>query len=435
MIRNICALMVCLVLCAALPVRAQETNVMSPSEIFLVQKDIRKQAEAPVKPADVGGAAGGDYSKIAVETTSDRTTVSFKVGDSWVFVQPVEAKGDNIVYDKTFDLSLSASTPFNQDKDKGKDLGDISGLTTGTNAKLQGGLMWWARVDRDTTRNIENICNNAVTDLYESVSRDTQYSFAWPSGRSLPPNTKESALLFEDQGVDCVKMLLSDDGLQGAIDSVNLANKNYAKDHPSFELPAPVHLKAEPAHPRTWHWMQLQELQQKARHANHGMIFAITANRQEFDYADAATPATVNKAIKWGYGASLGYTLILPKSVFLAGVSYEQAYKGGKDTQICSPIGTTGSLMCQNAALLAPAKKEDEIVSVEYRTIIPWRIPIALAPRVQFSLKQSQFGVKLPIYVAPDPKHVLDGGIAFAWTEEDHFGVSIFVSKAFKFFD
>lgn len=433
---NIRVLTTCLVLFAPLWVQAQEATGISPSDKTLIQYDLRMQTEAAVAPANIGGAEPGGYSKFAVETSSDKTTASFKVGNSWVIVHPMKAKTGEIVYDKTFDMSISASTPFDQDKGKKKDLGDISGLTTGTNAKLQGGLMWWARADRDATRHIDTVCNDAVKDLFESEPGGTMYSFVWPPDEPWPTDyAQKSAMLFQDHEVECVAMLMSDDGLQAAVDKVNASNKAYAKDHPEFKLPSPVHLKANPVHPRMWHWVQLQDLQQKARHTNHGVTFAITANRQEFDYADVATPATVNEDIKEGYGASIGYILILPKSVFLAGVSYEQAYKGGEDTQICSPIGSTGSLRCQNAALSAPVKKEDEIVSVEYRTIIPWQIPVAVAPRVQYSLKQSQFGVKLPIYVAPDPKNAMDGGIAFAWTEEDHFGVSIFVSKAFKFFD
>ncbi len=394
MISSIRVLTACLVLCAALPVRAREANGMTSTDI-------------------------------SVEATSEKTTASFKVGKSWVFVPPLTEK-----YEKTLDLSLSASTPFDQDKSRRKDLGDISGLTTGTNAKLQGGLMWWARVNRDAVFMIDETCSKAVQDLYEPEWGTQNYSFAWPRDNPVEQTETESALLFQNQGVQCDKMLSSDDGMKAAVDTVNTANKT----HKDFKLP-PVRLKKRPAHSREWHWRELQAVQQKVQHASQGMTFTITANRQELDYADAAAPATINEVSKYGYGASLGYTLILHQSVLLAAVSYEQVYQGGEDTQICSPIGTTGSFMCQNAALSAPAEKEDEILSVEYRTIIPWHISIAIAPRVQYSFQQSQFGVRLPIYVAPDPKHVLDGGIAFAWTEEDHFGVSIFVSKAFKFFD
>ena len=66
--------------------------------------------------------------------------------------------------------------------------------------------------------------------------------------------------------------------------------------------------------------------------------------------------------------------------------------------------------------------------------IVDARHRFALSPRVEYGVKTHDYGVQLPIYLAANKDRILDGGIGIGWTNIDHWGVSIFVGKAFSFF-
>ena len=404
-------------------------QTLAPEDKADVSQRLKSRIGTLVQPADTGGASPGAYSRLAVEANSEKSTALFKVAKSWVFV------GDRTgtsVYDTTGNLALSASTPFDSDKDKQKDLGDLSGLSAGTGATLTAGSYFWQRVAVGTVFTLDQTCNQAVADLVSPAG----YSFAWPEQSTDNPTPAQTALLFQDQQVDCTLMLADDAGLLAAVDAVNAANKAKAKGDPSFTAPPPATAKVGPKNPRDFYKKQYHGQVQEARKASHGLTLALSANRQSFTYASAEDPTDVTKdEIQNGYGATLGYQLVLDTAVLLVGATKEKAYKGAKQQQICSPLGQTGSLTCANAALAAPSKAESTILSTELRWRLGRSFPVAIAPRVQFRTDDSEFGFQLPIYLAADGKRPLEGGLKLTWTDEDDFGAGVFVGKSFKFFN
>lgn len=416
---------------AALSSSLAGAQSLSSNEMKIYQGNVEERADAAVEPAGTFGASPGTHSKFVLEASSEKTTASFRVGKRWVTVSPRADDGDDI-RDRTSHLSLSATTPFDGENDKRKDLGDLSGLTAGTSTRLEGGFTWWPRAPKGTVWRLDEVCNDAVRDLFVSTP-GVQYSFAWREGSPVP-TPQRAALLFEDAEVDCAGMLQTDAGLKAAADKVNATNQAKAKEDNSFKVPPKVKVAADTSR-RDEFWSLLLGRVREARGASHGGTLSIAGNRQEFAYASMAAPSVITEDVKEGYGLTLGYNLVLDTSVLSVTASYEETYKGAKEQEICNPIGTTGSLTCADAALSKPSNKENEILAVEYRVILNRSFPVALGPRVQFSVEDSEFGVRLPIYFAPDPKRAIDGGLALTWSEEDETSVSVFVGKAFKFFD
>jgi hypothetical protein len=165
-----------------------------------------------------------------------------------------------------------------------------------------------------------------------------------------------------------------------------------------------------------------------------GVTLAATGNRQKFTFASAAAPATTMDETDFGRGVSLTFTVIKSSAVFAAGASYERSYKGGKPVQICTPLGTTGSSQCSNAALTPPKESTDKLLFLEFRAAVPSG-NLATSPRIEYKTDTSDFGIKFPIYFVPNDKRVLNGGLALGWTKQDHLTAGVFVGKAFAFLD
>lgn len=373
--------------------------------------------EAPAARSTIGGAA----SHFAIEAGTDKTTASGKIGYAW------SVGGDN-----AWKLALSAKAPFDPEKEKQKDLGTLSGLTAGTSAQLEIGVFNWPKVN---FKGMDEVCRDAIEEMFNGT-------YSWlVTGEPYSNRYKYFNWGGKDKvlgGARCEAILSSREGLENAIKARNEATR---ADPPAASETAP----ADAITPENWDEIQKKHLvlyraakhqtpDQRPRRGAQGVTLAITANRQTFAYADVAAPAMAAEETKNGFGVSVAYTFVGDRFVAGGGFAWERSYEGEEEQQVCSPIGTTGSTSCRDTALAAPTDKEDRLVFAEVRAALPI-FGLAISPRVEFSLEESEYAVKLPIFVARDSKKVLNGGIALGWDEENDFGATVFVGKSFDFFD
>lgn len=370
-------------------------------------KETAKQLDSP----DGNSHAANFQPRAVIEASPDKTTAALRVarllplGDASTLVN----------------VALTAKTPFNSEKDEEKDIGTLSGLTAGSSVRLEFGMLKWPRFLRTKEDEMDETCSTYVGRVLPG--------YHW-SRMQTDPRPVEFNLARPAIGVSCFE-LLTPKGMDAAVKKVNegaaAKAKNEGKPDPDDVAPvAGADAVLEQGLDK------LQRLNEEGFEPVQGWTLAATANRQQFAFSSEAAPATVSEQNKNGRGVSLTYTLIRHASVLGIGASYEKSHKGAKEIEVCTPIGTTGSLKCANAALKPPTEETDRLLFVEFRKRYK---NLATSPRVEYETGEAEFSVNIPIYFVPDEKRVLDGGLSLAWSEEDDFGVSIFVSKPFKFFD
>lgn len=397
-----------------LPVHAEESSGSSQTPAMgldLVPED-----------GATSSSVGGGVSKLALEAATEKTTASFKIGRSRVL--DLGGTGSSTKIGK---LAMSAKLPFDASQETSKDVGTLSGLTVGTSAQVETGLFFWPQTPSGTLRQIDDVCNQAVGTLFPQYG---WYRVGDPQDEHRYFNAPDMG------GVSCEEILTSEEALRKAVAKRNELNKP-KKATPTTtggENGATLPVAVIPPNSREIQATYLRRYASQRRAGMQGVTLALAGNRQKLSYASAATPSVITEEIKYGYGASLAYTRVGGGYVLGAGLSWEKAYKGGKEQEICNPIGTTGSLACDKGSLDAPTTEKDEILFVEYRAW-PRFGSLAWSPRVEYNFDGSDFGVRVPVFLVADPKRVLDGGIALGWTSDEHFTASVFISKSFTFFD
>jgi hypothetical protein len=129
---------------------------------------------------------------------------------------------------------------------------------------------------------------------------------------------------------------------------------------------------------------------------------------------------------------SVAWSYLAASSLWSFGYSHEKIYKAADKTQICSPLGTTGSTTCSENSIGEPSRDTAEIAFFEIRHLT-FDGKFAFAPRLEFDFKKSVWAGRLPFYFIPNKDGQLTGGLALGYTDSDKFGASVFVSKAFSF--
>jgi hypothetical protein len=390
-----------------------------------------KLAKVEAPPLSSTSTVGLPATGISIEAGSDKTTASANLGNVWTSSDGVSV----------YHWGISAKAPFDSTKDDKVDIGTLSGLTAGSSLKIEGGWFHWpATVDVEKKNQI--LCKDAIEHLVPG------YSWLIPVANQNSATTDPFKYLnfggakFELAYATCDTILASYEGLESAIEARNKATADYidpatGKKPEAEKLPPEAQLPSRAEFDR---WSKEYKNNARAALANGaelpmGISISATANRQKFSFADSATaPTKVTSANKQGYGASVTGTLVGPWYVLGAGYEYSRTFKGGTQTQICTPIGTSSATSCANGALAPPTEKIDHILFVEGRMIVDARHRFALSPRVEYGVKTHDYGVQLPIYLAGNKDRILDGGIGIGWTNIDHWGVGIFVGKAFSFF-
>jgi hypothetical protein len=92
------------------------------------------------------------------------------------------------------------------------------------------------------------------------------------------------------------------------------------------------------------------------------------------------------------------------------------------------------SLECKRATLAPPERSTTDLAFAEWRRLAGkhW----ALSPRLEYDLNDSEWAFRMPVYFITDAKGAFTAGVSVGYTTKDEdLGFSVFVSKAFTFFD
>lgn len=327
---------------------------------------------------------------------------------------------------------LRAAAPFNSEKSSNVDLGSLSGLTAGTNVAFEASWMHWPPVPDNVWADVEVAC---IEKLESYIPGFTHPQIAQSGvvvcakGRMNRPTLEKVVTGLKSFLAGCKKTLAS-------------AKTDEAKKSRGYRACETVRsvVDKEPKLADEVDKLLAQNTAafENAIDATFRRISLITlgakVNQQKFDYVTEADPTTKLSESKNGWSVSLAYTQVRRNSLWSAGFSHEESYKGGSTTEICIPFGTTGALSCSSAATQAPARKSKELLFGEFRQIVPG-MNIAIAPRVEFDLEESDWALKLPIYLVRNKKGAFSAGIGLGWdSETSDVGASVFVGKSFDFF-
>ena len=373
-----------------------------------LQQGVLKQIDSP----DAASTTGNYLPKALVEASTDKTTATLSMAKALPFASDVWL----------VNTAFTVKAPFDSSKDNVVDLGSLSGLTAGTNARLEIGGLYWPPFPAASEKDFDVVCSDYIGRVLPGYywSRDQK-----------DPRPKEQNLGQPTIGKSCYDILTTD-GLRAALKVLNDAAAAAAKKQ-NQSVPKEIAPIAGSDPILAEGYKKLTDINARGFSYAQGFVLAVTANRQKFSYASSAAPTQVTDETKTGSGVSLNYNFILNSWVLAIGASYEKSYKGAKEVQICSPIGSTGSTQCASGALKAPTESTNKLIFAEFRSALGTNI--ALSPRIEYKTDTSDLGISLPIYLAKNEKRVLDGGISLGWTKADHFTASVFIGKAFGFFD
>ena len=116
---------------------------------------------------------------------------------------------------------------------------------------------------------------------------------------------------------------------------------------------------------------------------------------------------------------------------------YGQNYKDNDEAETCRTVSIPAGPECIKGPDGSPMRKRSGLVSVEARQLVTMndRTTIALAPQVTYRTEGHNLGVEVPIYLAPDSKGQLSGGLKAAYNSKgDEFSIGIFVGVPFSIF-
>ena len=175
-----------------------------------------------------------------------------------------------------------------------------------------------------------------------------------------------------------------------------------------------------------------------------------TYGRNKFTYFDAAgvrqpTADHNNLVIEGAFGLLVNQR----RNLIAVAVAYSDTHVASPDkTQLCRPLPNTQLTRCDAATLGAPIEQTSAITTLEYRWQLTGepRIPIAIAPKLQFALGMDGgddlTSFEVPVYFfqeKADPKATssaprLNGGVAAGWRSDDGFEVYVFIGTTFRLF-
>jgi hypothetical protein len=390
--------------------------------------------------------------------------------------------------------SFTVSAPFDSKKADSVDVGNLSGLTSGSSAAFEYSTWWWADADQEALDDLTETCNDSIPKLIAGYDWFTVGVVTGvPCSRALFDVDKlnEVVKTINELRDECSKCQTLDSkpapqcsSLREAYTNASCpvppasAQRHQAKSEGEEELREQLHksriascalleseirrecaaceamtkqtaakcgeLKGKPEAKLAGDAKELlagirarvNPIADRARSPMWGLTFGVKANHQKFNYVLAAAPTTAEDSSETGVGISVGGTYVGLRNLFTFGYSHEESYTASDKTEICSPIGTTGSLSCEAASLGAPTKEKAELGFMEGKRILKSG-KVAVAPRVEFDFKKSNWAIRLPVYFLANKEHQLTAGLALGYTDADDegFGAAIFVSKAFQFFE
>lgn len=140
----------------------------------------------------------------------------------------------------------------------------------------------------------------------------------------------------------------------------------------------------------------------------------------------------------WEVGAYYGLISSDLTSSLRARVVYGQSYKDNDEAEICRTVSIpVGGTDCIKGPDGAPIRERTGLASVEARKllIVNDKTQIAFAPQITYRFEDKNVGVEVPIYLVPDEKGKLSGGIKAVYNSKgDEFAIGLFVGVPFSIF-
>lgn len=407
-------------------------------------------------------AAGpSDVSKASVKASGDVSAASTQITHAW----PVQSANGLIVG------RVQAAAPFSDSSTPKADLGSVSALTAGVNARVDANFLWVTSNDENKAvvkrfqDSLDALCDQFIEDVVGSP-----YYFkpiiggAAPDPRPIIYAADQQIPLSGQNSHSCGELLTLPAAMKELLSQFNDAIKkrneprtarnkarekeNAQRDKRNAALPAGKSLEEKEAlEPLEPELKLLPGWQERATAAFRRMTHVESArfsllqsvglsflgNQHSYSYVTAAAPSKILKQSDEGYGIGLNYTALLTNMSIIIGYSYERPFKAGQGQQICSPVGTSTSTTCSSAAVGAPVRTTAHIASLETRIL--FGSSLALGPRVEYDTVAANLGVKLPVYFVADTDKILTGGIEVGWTKNGGYQGAVVIEKAFSFLD
>lgn len=159
---------------------------------------------------------------------------------------------------------------------------------------------------------------------------------------------------------------------------------------------------------------------------------------RKFTYFDALSLAELSSE-KVPLGAK-GFVTWFPNASLTAvtgSLEYQRSFEDQRSAVLC-PASDGAPVRCVNGPIGAPNRKNSLLGALELRKQFAlkdfWIPAVGVSPQITYDLLQDKGGFDLPIYVVPDAKGNLLGGVRFGYrTDTDDLAVGVFVGSAFSF--
>lgn len=158
----------------------------------------------------------------------------------------------------------------------------------------------------------------------------------------------------------------------------------------------------------------------------------LKAGYDDFTFFD---PTTLQKRsqdeVPWGVGLFGG--VLAGTSYYTVGIDYQRGYKAAASGTAC-PVPAEGATVtrCVSGALGEPSSNERQLLNFEGRWLIG---ESAIGAKLVHDFKNDFWGIDVPVYLFPNDKGLLSGGLRFGWTNTEQFSAGIFVGVPFKLLD
>lgn len=162
---------------------------------------------------------------------------------------------------------------------------------------------------------------------------------------------------------------------------------------------------------------------------------------EKFEYLDIASmtkPST--DRMPWGIKL-FGSIIPARETAIIPSIAFQRSYKA-KDMIIHCPVpGGADSVQCLTGVNGAPSRRDKLLLALEGRRAFDlsdtrWQNGIVdrigLSAQITYDTKSKDFGVDVPVYLVPDDKGNLIGGIRFGYATESDFVAGVFVGGTFN---
>ena len=171
----------------------------------------------------------------------------------------------------------------------------------------------------------------------------------------------------------------------------------------------------------------------------------VKVGRQRFDYRDPSTLARgTDRHTDYWFGVSWG-TLVAPATSRPCTSTTSTSTSPGRSTELCTPIGETGALRCDNAVLGGPTLSEGAVLTLEWRYMAAQPSPpvagkpaFGLAARFRRDFERDISSFEVPIYFLQQRRDkqttpvTLNGGVNAGWESDQGFVARIFIGAGFR---